>query len=224
MKPLCNGTGTSPSSSPHSVPSASWPCVALEHTAKTSAEHVRTVYSSFKRGNNRKTEKKNRLRDLNKQQIACAFHFHSRPSKTCFVRDWSYQPLECCLCKTFSSNSLSRGGSQGLGETALNGWNTARSSWGFPEPVSRAGVKWNARFQMFSSSFGKVYSLKADLGSARSVLMSCGFSCHVDSLSSCLLIPASVPLSDTSSLFLTYMSSSSIMSSSPPGFLLLWPS
>ena len=64
------------------------------------------MYSSFKRGNNRKTdcvihrEKKNRLRDINKQQIACAFHFHT----------------------------------------------TARSSWGFPEPVSRAGVKLNLRF------------------------------------------------------------------------------
>ena len=42
-------------------------------------------------------EKKNRLRDINKQQIACVFHFHS----------------------------------------------TARSSWGFAEPVSRATVELN---------------------------------------------------------------------------------
>ena len=66
------------------------------------------MYSSFKGGNNRKTEKKNRPRDLNKQQIVCAFHFHSRPSKTCFVRYWSYQPLECCLWKTLAV-SQSRG-------------------------------------------------------------------------------------------------------------------
>ena len=73
-------TRQSPENSP--APTVASPCSLghVSHTAKTSALPAGggSVYSSFKIGNNRKTEKKNRPIDINKQKIACAFHFHSQ--------------------------------------------------------------------------------------------------------------------------------------------------